>query len=112
VHNLNDKITGLNNNNTQRKNLLEWIRTKVKGPHSPTNFKEDWKNGITLCALIEGVVPGSCPRFDLLNPEQPINNIKLGLTLVKKYLKIESVSFTTSTSHVSLELMSCYFLSQ
>ncbi len=74
----------------------------MKAPHSPNNFNEDWKDGITLCALIEGVVPGSCPRFDLLNPEQSLNNIKLGLTLVKKYLNVDSVGLKLFIVKISL----------
>ncbi|XP_054164819.1 uncharacterized protein LOC128962470 [Oppia nitens] len=87
IYNVKAKI---NNNSSQRKNLLQWIRSKLREPLVVNNFREDWKNGILLCALMEGVVPGSCPRYDLLNPEQEIENLNLGLSLIKKHLNIDS----------------------
>lgn len=71
---------------------MQWIRSKVKDPIRVTNFTHDWKNGIALCALVEALVPGSCPRYDLLNPEQAIDNLNLALALIKKHLAIDSVS--------------------
>ena len=89
------KIIEINNNYSQRKQLLQWIKTKLKDPIYVNNFGEDWKDGIALCALMEGVVPGSCPRYDLLNPDNALDNLNLGLSLVKKHLNIDSVSFET-----------------
>lgn len=45
-----------------------------------------------MCALCEAMVPGSCPRYDVLNPNYPRNNIRLALNLIKVYLHINSVS--------------------
>ena len=71
-----------------------WIKTKLKEPIHVTNFREDWRDGIALCALMEGVIPGSRSRYDLLNSENALDNLNLGLSLVKKHLNIDSVSFT------------------
>lgn len=82
----------MNNDNKQRRNLLEWIRSKIGNQKAPINFNDDWKDGVSLCALIESLCPQTCPRFDLLNSEQPLANLELGLSLVKRHFKIDPVS--------------------
>ncbi|CAG2162110.1 unnamed protein product [Oppiella nova] len=103
---------GINNNKNQRKNLLQWIRTKVRGPFFVTNFTEDWKDGILLCALIEGIVPGSCPRFDLLSADNEIDNINLGLALIKRHLNIDSTIESHEIHDCKEEAKFVYFLSR
>ena len=82
----------MNNNSKQKKNLLEWIKSNIGNQKVPTNFNDDWKDGILLCALIESLCPQTCPRFDLLNSEQPLANLELGLMLVKRHFKIDPAS--------------------
>ncbi|XP_071940963.1 uncharacterized protein [Antedon mediterranea] len=71
----------------QKKRLLYWISDKL-----PTfcidDFSNCWSNGIAICALIDAVVPETCPRYDLLNPEYMANNCRLGMRLVAKALGI------------------------
>lgn len=71
--------------------MLAWLDTKLKPPYTPTNFDTDWRDGIRLCALCEAIIPGSCPRFDVLNPLFPRNNIRLALNMIKIYMQIKCV---------------------
>lgn len=83
---------GFSDNAKQKSELLEWVATKTGGLRAPRNFTSDWSCGITLCALLEAIVPGSCPRYDLLNPENAIQNIQQGLAIANEVLDIETVS--------------------
>ena len=37
--------------------LLEWINDNMKN-HKVRNFKGDWRSGVALGALVDGVAPG------------------------------------------------------
>ncbi|UXI18960.1 Sel1 repeat-containing protein 1-like protein [Sarcoptes scabiei] len=77
------------NSKVNQKRLTEWINSIVQAPYNnPRNFNKDWIDGIRLCAVCEAIEPGCCPRFDLLDPQQPLNNINLALCLVKNFLNI------------------------
>lgn len=81
------------NSKVNQKRLTEWINSIVQAPYNnPRNFNKDWIDGIRLCAVCEAIEPGCCPRFDLLDPQQPLNNINLALCLVKNFLNISVVS--------------------
>ncbi|XP_072174330.1 uncharacterized protein [Diadema setosum] len=71
-----------------RRELLDWLKEKLPTGVGVEDFKDSWSNGVTLCALIEAVVPSTCPRYDLLKPENKVNNCRLGMTLVRKTLGI------------------------
>ena len=75
----------------QKKQLLEWIHLKT-GSTAITNFTTDWSNGIALCALVDIIAPGSCPRYDLLEPRDGLRNIKLALSIISQKLNTETVS--------------------
>ncbi|CAG2117009.1 unnamed protein product [Medioppia subpectinata] len=109
IHNVKARI---NNNKNQRKNLLQWIRSKVKTSLFVRNFTEDWKDGILLCALIEAIVPGSCPRYDLLNSDTAMDNINLGLSLIKKHLNINTTIESHEIHDCKEEAKFVYFLSR
>ncbi|XP_070537223.1 uncharacterized protein [Ptychodera flava] len=68
--------------------LLSWVRSMV--PHRQVkDFTKSWSDGITLCALINEIIEGSCPRYDLLNPNHRVNNCRLGLRLAQKKLGLQ-----------------------
>ncbi|XP_033098115.1 uncharacterized protein LOC117102014 [Anneissia japonica] len=71
----------------KRKRLLSWTSSNL-----PTfcvdDFDNCWSDGVALCALIESVVPDTCPRYDLLDPKYRVNNCRLGMRLVAKTLGI------------------------
>ena len=79
------------------------------------NLTTTWADGTALCALMEAVYPGCCPRHDLLRASNQINNCRLGLKLTYKHLNIPQVSASQSSSlslSVCLSPLSfCLFLS-
>lgn len=76
-------------NSKEKKRLLEWVCNKISCEIKPTDFSDSWKDGIFLCALIEGIVEGSCPRYDLLHHDQAESNLKLALHLIEKNIGIK-----------------------
>nr|XP_054751738.1 serine-rich adhesin for platelets-like [Lytechinus pictus] len=72
-----------------KKELMNWLKTKLPSSVVVNDFRESWSNGVSLCALMEAVVPSTCPRYDLLKPESRVNNCRLGMTLIRKTLGIE-----------------------
>lgn len=76
----------------EKKTLLEWVRSRVKNYPVPDNFSSGWKDGILLCALLDSMYPGSCPRYDLLNADNCISNAQLAFFLLEKHTPIRPVS--------------------
>ncbi|XP_029822500.2 uncharacterized protein LOC8039013 isoform X3 [Ixodes scapularis] len=72
----------------EKNTLLEWVRTRVKNHPVPDNFSSGWKDGILLCALLDSMYPGSCPRYDLLNPDNCLSNAELAFFLLEKHTPI------------------------
>lgn len=73
-----------------RKSLMSWVSSQVPKQYVEGNFPTCFKDGILLCALAEKLVPGACPRFDLLDGDQRSRNLKLALHLIEKHIKIKS----------------------
>lgn len=67
------------------KSILPWIGEEV------FDFTGCWQDGIVLCALMESVCPGVCPRFSLLKPHHRVNNCRLGIQLAMRYLGVSEV---------------------
>lgn len=72
----------------EKKTLLDWVRSRVKNYPVPDNFSSGWKDGILLCALLDSMYPGSCPRYDLLNADNCISNAQLAFFLLEKHTPI------------------------
>lgn len=72
--------------NTAEKNekLLEWVRSRVGPKLQASDFGASWRSGILLCALVESIAPGSCPRYDLLNEDNRFGNAQLAVQLIEK----------------------------
>ena len=75
--------------------LLQWVQDQVPFL-SVLNLTESWCDGIVLCALVETLCPGACPRHDLLKPQNKVNNCRLGLKLAAKHLNVPVVSIIHS----------------
>ncbi|XP_027194559.2 regulatory particle non-ATPase 9 [Dermatophagoides pteronyssinus] len=76
---------------SRQNGLMEWLQKQLSSPSfKPNNFNDDWRDGIRLCALCETIRPGSCPRFDLLNPNNYVNNLKLAFYLIRNNLNIQT----------------------
>ncbi|KAL3209751.1 hypothetical protein MRX96_009146 [Rhipicephalus microplus] len=72
----------------EKKTLLDWVRSRVKNYPVPDNFSSGWKDGILLCALLDSMYPGSCPRYDLLNADNCLSNAQLAFFLLEKHTPI------------------------
>ncbi|CAH1788935.1 unnamed protein product [Owenia fusiformis] len=70
-----------------KRRLQEWVHNQIPEFHI-SNFTDAWCDGIALCALIESLYPGACPRHDLLRPHHRVNNCRLALKLLQKHLGI------------------------
>ncbi|XP_022653316.1 uncharacterized protein LOC111272530 isoform X2 [Varroa jacobsoni] len=79
-------FTNLLSFNTAEKNekLLEWVRLRVGPKLQASDFGASWRSGILLCALVESIAPGSCPRYDLLNEDNRFGNAQLAVQLIEK----------------------------
>lgn len=90
--------------NREKQKLLEWVKSSIAANRRPSlsnrrfsecfyentaDFSKCWCDGILLCALIESLVPGSCPRYDLLNPDHKWDNVRLALKLIEKKIGIK-----------------------
>ena len=67
------------------------------------NFTSDWNDGTTIANLVDGMEPGLCPEFAIMNPETPLENATRAMTLADDWLGIPQVRimplFGHSTSH-------------
>ncbi|ELT98116.1 hypothetical protein CAPTEDRAFT_207778 [Capitella teleta] len=70
-----------------KRGLLEWVQSHIPNLRV-VNLSTSWSDGVALCALVEALCPGSCPRYDLLKPGHKVNNCRLGLKLAFKYLGV------------------------
>ncbi|GFO26560.1 filamin-c [Plakobranchus ocellatus] len=87
-------VTGLIAEDDRRKRqLLSWVKSMLPwiGEEDLFDFTASWQDGIVLCALVETLSPGACPRFNLLKPHHRVNNCRLGITLAQKYLQVAQV---------------------
>ncbi|KAH7637242.1 26s proteasome non-atpase regulatory subunit 13-like protein [Dermatophagoides farinae] len=76
---------------SRQNGLMEWLQQQLPlAPFKPNNFNTDWRDGIRLCALCEQIISGCCPRYDLLNPNNYVNNLKLALCLIRNNLNIQT----------------------
>ena len=74
----------------KRSEALEWAADQLPTLRT-SNLTTAWSDGVALCALLEAVCPGACPRWDLLKPQHKVNNCRLGLRLCTKRLEIPMV---------------------
>ncbi|XP_035218626.1 uncharacterized protein LOC118191882 isoform X2 [Stegodyphus dumicola] len=76
-------------NDCTRQQPLTWYSgsdCRTNGSDFESLKKED---GILLCALVEKLCMGACPRFDLLDPDEKQKNLKFALYLVEKHLGVK-----------------------
>ncbi|XP_064470679.1 uncharacterized protein LOC135385337 isoform X2 [Ornithodoros turicata] len=72
----------------EKKALIEWVRSRVRNYTVPGDFSTGWTDGILLCALLDSMYPGSCPRYDLLNPDNSLSNMQLAFLLIEKHTPV------------------------
>lgn len=85
---------------SEEKRLLTWMQDLV-----PTRNIEDLDcdlaDGVALCGLMQALVPGTCPRHDLLPPDQPAGNIRLASRLASTFLGVTQVRPRTAADPVT-----------
>ncbi|MPC79018.1 Filamin-C [Portunus trituberculatus] len=75
----------------REKSLAEWVRRCV--PSQPLeDLQQDLADGVVLCGLLEAVLPGACPRFDLLPKNNPETNLHIASRLAAAFLGVTEVT--------------------
>ena len=74
-----------------KKRVLCWVWQVCPSLQHVTDLSSQWCDGIALCVLLNAVVPGTCPRHDLLRPDHSVNNCRLAVRLVQRNLGIRQV---------------------
>ncbi|XP_069170999.1 filamin-A [Procambarus clarkii] len=67
--------------------LALWINRKVSS-RPVADLCRDLADGVILCGLLDALVPGTCPRHDLLPVDQPAANLYIASRLATKYLGV------------------------
>ena len=73
-----------------KKVLLLWVSSVIPSQNI-TNLTSNWNSGIALCALIDTIKPGTCPHFHQLQPQNAVENCRLGLHLANQELGIPEI---------------------
>ena len=71
--------------------ITHWLQNRIKF-REIKSFDKDLADGVTFCALMETLVPGACPRYDLLPSDHPAANLRLAGRLAKVFLGVKQVS--------------------
>ena len=74
-------------NGIGEKHTEEWLNNwipelKVK------NFNTDWNDGIKLCTVVDKCCPGTIPELESLNPDNKVENLKLGIDTAENKLAV------------------------
>ncbi|XP_072029006.1 filamin-A-like isoform X1 [Amphiura filiformis] len=70
-----------------KKTLLEWLREKLPSLNI-SNFKEDWRDGRALGALIDVLVPGAFPDWQVWKKEDASGNIVQAMDFAANWLNV------------------------
>jgi len=73
-----------------KKVLLLWLQNVIPSQEIG-NLTTNWNNGIALCALIDAIKPGTCPHYSQLQPQNALENCRLGLRLANQELGIPNI---------------------
>lgn len=82
------KITG--KGISTKKAMLAWINSIIP-EYKVTNFSTNWNNGKCICGMVEHIRPGACPNHMSLDPNDGLENCKLGMDLAERLLGIPKV---------------------
>ena len=70
--------------------MLQWLETLIPEKHI-TNFSSNWNDGTALCTLVDRLRPGLCANHSVLNPENGLENCRLGMTLASNELGVPQI---------------------
>lgn len=74
----------------REKELAEWVSRHVPS-HPVEDLQRDLTDGVVLCGLLEAVLPGVCPRYDLLSRSNPTANLRIASRLAAAFLGVKEV---------------------
>jgi filamin len=82
---------GIRNQRISTKGILTvWSQAML--PDLPiTNLTSDWNDGQALCGLVENLCPGLCPDYLDLDPQDKLENVKMGMHLAETHLGVPSL---------------------
>ena len=82
---------GIRNQRISTKGILTvWCKAML--PDLPiTNLTSDWNDGRALCGLVENLRPGLCPDYLDLDPQNKLENVKMGMHLAETHLGVPSL---------------------
>ena len=73
-----------------RSDLLKWVQQQIP-EYGIKNFTTDWNDGRAIVALTNSLEPGVYPNHLDLNPNNALDNAKLGTDLAEKHFEIPKV---------------------
>ena len=73
-----------------KKAMMEWINTVIP-EYGITNFNTNWNDGRAICATVDHIRPGACPNHLALDPNQGLENCRLGMDLAERMLDIPKI---------------------
>lgn len=85
-----------------KKLVLLWVQNVIPDQEI-CNLTRDWNNGIALCALVEALRPGSCPQYYELQPQDNVENCRLGIKLAHEHLGIPEVIAAEQMADASID---------
>eukprot|EP01121_Diplochlamys_sp_Union-15-3_P001758 TRINITY_DN1152_c0_g2_i1.p1 TRINITY_DN1152_c0_g2~~TRINITY_DN1152_c0_g2_i1.p1 ORF type:complete len:767 (+),score=229.10 TRINITY_DN1152_c0_g2_i1:31-2301(+) len=73
-----------------KNDLLKWVQSKI--PHkNVVDFTSSWKDGTSLCELVEALKPGTIPNVSSLSPKNALNNATLGIDKAEEEMEIPKI---------------------
>lgn len=74
----------------KEKNLAKWLRRHVTS-RPIKDLHRDLADGVVLCGLMEALLPGACPRYDLLSRDNPSSNLRVASRLAASFFGVKEV---------------------
>ncbi|CAG5131523.1 unnamed protein product [Candidula unifasciata] len=88
----------------RKRQLLSWVKSILPWLEEEVfDFTACWQDGIALCALMEAISPGACPKFNLLKAHHRVNNCRLGLQLAMRYLHVTELPLSPEEMAIAEE---------
>ncbi|KAL5250135.1 hypothetical protein ACHWQZ_G016012 [Mnemiopsis leidyi] len=85
---------GKGDGGSAKKQLQDWATDLIKNlpdGKSVRNFTTDWNDGVALCCMVEAVAPGLCPEYNSLDPNDKLENARLGLERAEQGLGVPKI---------------------
>lgn len=67
--------------------LLEWVRDRIPA-YDIKGWKRDWNDGRAVCALVDALLPATCPGHQGMDAHQKLDNCARGIRLAQERLAV------------------------